>query len=394
MASIQKRPDGRYRARYRDDAEKEHSRHFKRKVDAQRWLDEVTASVVRGDYVAPRAGDETVQAFAERWLTMQPLRSSSSYGYNSHLTRHVYPSFGSRPLSSIAPSDIQAWARNLATGDPVRKVKPLAPTTIGVVHAILYSVFAAAVLDRKIRANPCASTKLPKDEKDRQVVPMSTSQMRKLETGMPSELRAMITLGAGTGMRQSEVLGLTVDRIDFLRKTLRVDRQLLAVPGESPRLAPPKTKASIRTIPLPLVVVEALAEHLAAHPVDNTGALPGLVFTRSWPLPDGSLLREPWTRQRFGHVWRPVARSVGLAPGTGFHSLRHYYASLLIRHGESVKTVQARLGHASATETLDTYAHLWPDSDDRTREAIDAVLGPEAALSENDSQTSRGLPAD
>jgi len=58
-----------------------------------------------------------------------------------------------------------------------------------------------------------------------------------------------------------------------------------------------------------------------------------------------------------------------------FHDLRHYYASLLIRHGESVKTVQARLGHASATETLDTYSHLWPDSDDRTREAVDSVLG-------------------
>jgi integrase len=59
----------------------------------------------------------------------------------------------------------------------------------------------------------------------------------------------------------------------------------------------------------------------------------------------------------------------------GFHELRHHYASLLIRHGESVKVVQARLGHASAAETLDTYSHLWPDSDDRTREAIDAVLG-------------------
>lgn len=58
-----------------------------------------------------------------------------------------------------------------------------------------------------------------------------------------------------------------------------------------------------------------------------------------------------------------------------FHSLRHYYASLLTRHGESVKAVQARLGHASAAETLDTYSHLRPDPDDRTREAVDAVLG-------------------
>jgi Phage integrase family len=59
---------------------------------------------------------------------------------------------------------------------------------------------------------------------------------------------------------------------------------------------------------------------------------------------------------------------------TGMHDLRHYYASLLIRHGESVKTVQRRLGHATAAETPDTYSHLWPDSDDRTREAVDAIL--------------------
>jgi integrase len=54
--------------------------------------------------------------------------------------------------------------------------------------------------------------------------------------------------------------------------------------------------------------------------------------------------------------------------------MRHFYASLLIRHGESVKTVQARLRHASASEMLDTYSHLWPDSDDRTRMAVDSVL--------------------
>ena len=61
--------------------------------------------------------------------------------------------------------------------------------------------------------------------------------------------------------------------------------------------------------------------------------------------------------------------------GFRIHDLRHYYASLLIRYGESVKTVQARLGHASASETLDTYSHIWPDAEDRTRDAIDEVLG-------------------
>jgi integrase len=71
--------------------------------------------------------------------------------------------------------------------------------------------------------------------------------------------------------------------------------------------------------------------------------------------------------------WRPaVAKAEGAPASTGMHDLRHYYASLLIQHRESVKTVHRRLGHATAAETLDTYSHLWPDSDDRTREAVDA----------------------
>jgi site-specific recombinase XerC len=63
------------------------------------------------------------------------------------------------------------------------------------------------------------------------------------------------------------------------------------------------------------------------------------------------------------------------AKHTKHFALRHYYASLLISEAASVKTVQARLGHASATETLNTYAHLWPDSEDHTRAAIEGILG-------------------
>lgn len=78
----------------------------------------------------------------------------------------------------------------------------------------------------------------------------------------------------------------------------------------------------------------------------------------------------PITRSVFGHKWRAAVETAELPDGTGFHALGHYYASLLIRHREGVKTVQSRLGHASAVETLDTYSQPWPDSDDRTREAI------------------------
>jgi integrase len=82
----------------------------------------------------------------------------------------------------------------------------------------------------------------------------------------------------------------------------------------------------------------------------------------------------PTTHSTLGRAWRAAVERAGLPAGTRLRDLRHYYASVLIPAGESVKVVQARLGHASATETLSTYAHLWPSDDDHTREAVARAL--------------------
>jgi integrase len=362
MSNIAKRPNGKWRARYRDDSGRQHARHFDRKVDAQRWLNEVTAARVTGQYVDPNAGKITFREYAETWREAQVHRPSSAIHVEGQLRRHAYPTFGDRQLATILPSEIQAWVRRLGTADKRAGRKALGAETISVLHSIVSAIFRAAVRDRKIIANPCEGTRLPSKDAKR-VVPLTTDQVDRLRSLMPDELKAMVTFTAGTGMRQGEVFGLTLDRIDFLSREVRVDRQLATRPGRGrTEFGPTKTPASNRTIPLPQVVVDALAVHLRDHPAGETG----LVFT---------LGGAPITRYAFGHLWRPIANEVGIETGTGMHALRHYYASLLIRFGESVKTVQVRLGHASASETLDTYSHLWPDSADRTRAAIDSVLG-------------------
>jgi integrase len=170
---------------------------------------------------------------------------------------------------------------------------------------------------------------------------------------MPDRYRALVILGAGTGLRTSEALAVTVDRVDWMRRTLTVDRQLAGA-----EFAPPKSKGSRRTIPLPDLVLEALSQHLAAYPSD------GLVFTNT----EG----RPILKNRLAVTFRNAASKAGLE-GVSFRDLRHHYASLLIHGGESVKAVQARLGHSSASITLDVYSHLWPDSEDRTRHAVDSA---------------------
>lgn len=366
MASIKQRPDGAWRARYRDDAGREHARHFKLKRDAQRWLDEVSTSVITGQYVDPRSAKTTFREYADDWLAAQVHRDTTAMLYAGHLTRHAYPVLGHLPLGRILTTTIQRWVKGLSTATEERPA--LAPATVGVVYTIVATVFRAAVRDRQLAVTPCEGIRLPEIHKSR-VTPLTTDQVDMLAELMPAELEAIVILAAGTGMRQGEALGLTRDRLRLLGKNpiVTIDRQLVTKAGGETEFALPKTKASIRTIPLPRVVISALNAHIAKYTIGEHD----LLFT--WR-------GKPLTRQRFGHLWRPAAKAAKLTvdTGTGMHALRHYYASLLIRYGESVKVVQERLGHASASETLDTYSHLWEDSDDRTRDAVDSVLGARA----------------
>ncbi len=99
--------------------------------------------------------------------------------------------------------------------------RALAPSTIGVVHGLVAAILKAAVRDRKLPASPCDGIKLPKRE-PRQIVPLPTEAVHRLSAAVPARYSALIVLAAGTGLRQGEAFGLTVDRVDFLRRTLKV----------------------------------------------------------------------------------------------------------------------------------------------------------------------------
>ncbi|HTT91629.1 MAG TPA: site-specific integrase [Acidimicrobiales bacterium] len=197
---------------------------------------------------------------------------------------------------------------------------------------------------------------------DTEVVPLSVSDVEALVAAVPERYRSLIVFAAGMGLRQGECFGLTVDRVDFLRRQVRVHRQLVRVLGGVPEFGPPKSRAGFRSVPMPQVVCTALAEHLARY---GTGPC-GVVFTNS--------IGNPLWRNAVNEMWHRAGARCGLPPWATFHDLRHFYASLLIARDCSVKSVQRRLGHQSAVETLDTYGHLWPDSDDETRDAVDRVL--------------------
>ena len=354
MAHVQKRTlkgTTSYRARIRLHDGRERTKSFAKKVDAERWLHETQTELNRGNIVDPSSGRVTVGEYAQKWRSMQVHRHSTASVTKTRLERRIIPAFGHRRLASVLPSEVQAWVKELSVD--------YAPSTVEATYRLLATIFRSAVADRLIPSSPCIRIQLPKRESGR-VVPMSVEQVVAVRAHMPERARAMVTIAAGVGLRRGEVLGLTVDRIDFLRRTVTVDRQLVQTPGEGMQFGPPKTSASIRTVPAPADVIEQLARHIELHPIGHPW---GLVFTNS--------KQREWSRTRFSEIWKTAVEEAKLPEGTRFHDLRHHTASLLIAAGCSVKVVQHQLGHASATETLDTYSHLWPNDDERVRQAID-----------------------
>jgi integrase len=354
MASIDKRAKGSYRARWREyPGGPQKTRQFPRKADAERFLDGIRGDLVHGLYVDPAGGRTLFRAYAESWRAGQVHRPGTAAQVETYLRLHAYPTLGNRPIGSIRRSEIQAWVKGRAEG--------LAPGTVEVVYRWVSSIFKAAVGDRIIASSPCVRIALPKRH-DVEIVPLGTIEVEALTAAVPPRYRSLIVLAAGMGLRQGECFGLTVDRIDFLRRQVRVDRQLVSVRAGVPTFGPPKSRAGFRSVPLPGVVGLALASSLAEFRLGPAG----LVFTNS--------LGRPLRRSTIGEMLHRATSRAGLPETITFHDLRHFYASLLISRGCSVKAVQKRLGHQSAMETLDTYGHLWPDSDDETRDAVDQVL--------------------
>jgi integrase len=361
MASIHKVPTG-WRARWRTPDGASRSQTFKRKIDAERHLTAVEHSKLTSTYIDPKAGRISFRKYAEAWRATQIHRPGTSTQLETNLRRHVYPRIGDRPIGAIRQSEIQALIKAMVAGGP--KQKPLAASTVGVVYAWVATIFKAAIADRVIAVTPCRAIRLPQVE-DSEMVPIAVETVEALAQQMPERYRALIVLGAGTGMRISEALGLTNDRVDWLRRTVTVDRQLVGVTDNRPVFGPVKDKRNRpRTIPAPQSVIDALAGHVGQHGLGPDDLL--FVGPRKGPL----------RRTTFSDAWIAVAGPLGIPLGDGFHQLRHFYASVLIRAGESVKVVQKRLGHTSAQMTLDVYGHLWPEDDEQTRGAVDAVLGP------------------
>ncbi len=347
----------RYRARYRDEAGVEHARHFSKKADAQRWLDDATAGLVRGDWVDPAAGRITFAQWWGQWAASQDWAAGTVATADQVLASI---GFGQLPIRAVTENHVRQWMKAQRLPGPRRK-HGLAASTRRTRFNYVRMCFAAAVRARLIRLDPTAAIappKLPKAETKMRIP--TAEQVAQALLVAPLEFRAFLAVCAFAGLRLGEAAGVQLGDIDFLRRTLMVERQIQGQVNSKTAETSPKYESG-RVIYLPDDLVTMLSQHLertAPHGDD------GYLF---------SLGGYVYNRNSAGNQWRRVRTHVGMDEFT-LHDLRHFYASGLIAAGCDVVTVQHALGHSSPSITLNTYSHLWPKAEDRTRNAAAGLM--------------------
>ena len=371
MSSIKKQRNGKYRARYRDAANTEHAKHFSTKAEGQRWLDEITAAIVTGQYVDPRAGRITFSAYFARWSERQVWAPGT--------TKAMALAAGSVPfaqvaISAVTRSDIECWVKAMKTVNR-GKTKPagLAPGTIKTRLNNVRAVFRAAVRDRVIPSDPTEGVTLPRPRRASAAMALpSTEQVGLLLMKANQSFEPFVALCAFAGLRLGEAAGLRVGDVDFLRYTVSVSRQVQRENGGRIDIRAPKY-GSERTVFVPKRLIEMISAHLA---------LTGRSDPEDW-LFEGEQGQPPH-QNTVGDQWRKT-RAAAKCPTLRLHDLRHFFASGLIADGCDVVTVQRALGHAKPTTTLNTYGHLWPTAEDRTRQAASALMSAALAAPSADS---------
>ena len=366
--NIAKRSNGKWRARYRDEAGNERARHFDRKIDAQRWLDQTSASVLTGTDADPKAGKVTFAAFFGEWSARQVWAPGTVLAM-SLAARSVQ--FGSKPMKLVRRSDVEAWVKGMHAAG-------LAPGTIKTRYVNVRSVFRAALKDKVIGSDPSDGVRLPRGRRGEAAMSIPIpEEVGQLVAIADDRFGTFIALCAFAGLRLGEAAAVQVGDINFLRKSLKVSRQVQRVIGGTVDVRAPKY-GSERVVYLADSLLNVLAEHIATY---------GTAGKDQWLFAgEGD---DPPHQNSVGYWWRKTLREAGLS-GIKLHDLRHFYASGLIAAGCDVVTVQRSLGHSKATTTLNTYAHLWPTAEDRTRKAaesiISASLGQPAAPSRLDGE--------
>jgi len=340
-------------AAYKDQHGRRHNKGFRARKDAKAFLVLTEGEIVRGVH-SPESTSITVAEAAQLWLKraeLEQLERSTLKQYRAHVERHIIPPIGAVKLAKLSTPVVQLFRDKLLE----TRFRALSRKILASLKSIIGEAMRRGLVAQNCAA-PVAIDAKKRGEGKLQVgvdVP-SKAEIGALLDAAQGRWRPLFVTAVFTGMRASELRGLTWDAVDFDAKAIHV-RQRADLWGA---IGNPKSAAGERTIPMAPIVLNALREWGLAYPKGKLG----LVF------PNGAGNVESHANIA-GRGWEPLQRSQGFVdernrPRYRLHSLRHFFASWAIAQGFSAKRLQALLGHSSIQMTSDVYGHLFPSLED------------------------------
>ncbi|WP_223163197.1 tyrosine-type recombinase/integrase [Roseivivax sediminis] len=300
----------------------------------------------------PRPTEKTVKDACDSWLKTcerNDLERSTLKAYRSHARVHIEPRIGRTLVAELSRSQVRDFMHDLLDDG-------VSPALVRKVMVSLRAVLAEAVEREWIEHNVATDVKMRRrrrSESDERVIP-TKEEIRLILENAPASHRVMFVTAIFTGMRISELRGLTWKHVDLERGMIRIRQRA----DENCRLGAPKSKAGVRDIPMSPAVKRELTAWQARTPETELG----LVF------PNGAGKIQNYANI-YNRIFKPMLVANGIVNDDGeakfgIHALRHAAASLFIEQGWNPKKIQTLLGHASINMTMDVYGHLFENAEE------------------------------
>lgn len=340
------------------------------KAQAQAHVAELEDNIRTGRYTPPELATQPFSKVAELWLeTKINVKPSTLRRYKRDLKLYVLPRWSETPINQITRQQLQAWVHEMSAGTHPYggENSPGRLSAASIQHAhtkVLGGILRYAVQENWILENPTAKVSLPRDTKQLDLPVLTYLEVEALADaaatiGTRADKLLILTL-ATCGLRINEALALQAADINLNTKRITVSKAWLTGENHKLELSTPKSGAA-RKVPLPQFLADELLVHMAGmKPTD-------------WIFHSRRDRSKPQTSSNWSHrVFRPALKKAGIPLERGItpHKLRHTAASHAIAAGASVKLIQQMLGHARATETLDIYGHLFPDTLDTVMDNV------------------------
>ena len=365
------RNDGHYMFRYTDIHKKRRYVYAKTLEELRQKEADIQRDTVDGiDYAA---GEMTVIELVTRYMNLKrSLKENSFRAYDSVINRIREDPFGQKQIRHVKLSDAKSWFVSLHD-------RGYKQNTIGILQSVVRPAFEMAVDDDIIRKNPFKfklSDVVPKDAYIRDAL-TKEQQEKYLQfvQDCGGNYYDDIVILLGTGLRVSELYGLTRADIDFDRRCIHVRRQLCRTAEKPYFVTPPKTKSGIRNVPMTDAVYMALMRVVKARTAPKVELLvdghSAFLFLDKSGMPKVAMHLENYMQglqARFEKAYgKPVPR---ITP----HVLRHTFCTNVQQAGLDVKSLQYLMGHSNASVTLDVYTHSSFNSVERAFEQIASSL--------------------